>query len=104
MYFLFDKVYVGGRNRLFQLSSQLKNKITVEIGPRNATDNFIPDAENKMIDNINKVLLIDYNIKRLITCNTVPIRSCSTRSLQNIAFSDLNVLIPVVSETEGNVT
>lgn len=108
MHFLTDKVYVSGRNRLFQLSSDLQIKETVNIGPRNAWDNCDlfdcdPDAQNKIIDNINKVLLIDYNKKRLITCNTVPHGSCSTRNLQNISFPEKDILEAVVAKTESNL-
>lgn len=100
-------MYVGGRNRLFQLSSDLRIEVTVNIGPRNASDNCDlfdcdPDAYNKIIDNINKVLLIDYNKNRLITCNTVPLGSCSTRRLQNISFPEEDNKESVVAKTESN--
>lgn len=59
---------------------------------------------NKLIDNINKVLLIDYNKYRLITCNTMPQGECSTRSLQNISTLEQNVPdCVVVTKTESNV-
>lgn len=50
--------------------------VEVEIGPRNS------------FDNMNKVLLIDTDKNRLITCNTLPMGACSTKNLQNISFSD----------------
>lgn len=101
------KVYVGGRNKLFQLTSELQNIAEVEIGPQNASVNCDfdcpPNAKNEQIDNINKVLLIDYNQNQLIVCNTLPFGACSTRSLQNISLPEGNVKEMIVAKTEGNI-
>ncbi|XP_055301247.1 plexin-A4-like [Sitodiplosis mosellana] len=104
-------VYVGGRNKLFQLTSDLKNITEAEIGPRNSFDNCnlfdyfsLECQQAKRIDNMNKVLLIDYNIRRLITCNTVPQGACSTRSLQNISLPEENITEFVIAKTENQST
>lgn len=74
-YFHIEKVYIGGRNKLYQLSSDLEEMVEVKTGPRNS------------FDNMNKVLLIDTDTNRLITCNTSPMGACSTRNLLNISES-----------------
>lgn len=101
-----DKVYVGGRNRLFQLTSDLQIQANLTIGPRKANENlnifdYMEEPANKFIDNVNKVLLIESKKNRLITCNTVPFGSCSTRSLQNISLPEKDVMESIVAKTEG---
>ena len=86
-YFQIEKVYVGGRNKLYQLSSDLEEIVEVEIGPRNSSKqcSFF-DCE--VVDNMNKVLLIDADENRLIACNMLPMGACTTRSLDNISISE----------------
>lgn len=69
-------VYVGGVNRLYQLSPELDRQVTVETGPREdspdcpAVDCF-GSVVTRPTDNINKALVIDYTDTRLIACGTL---------------------------------
>ena len=92
-YFQIEKVYVGGRNKLYQLSSDLEEMVEVKIGPRNS------------FDNMNKVLLSDTDKNRLITCNTSPMGACSTRNLQNISVSkNFETAKYLVATNESKIT
>lgn len=92
-YSFIRKVYIGGRNRLYQLTSDLEVVATVKTG----------ENQNDSIgDNINKVLLIDYSSNSLITCASNR-GQCSTRNLQNISLPEQNVVSAIVSTSESKV-
>lgn len=81
-------MFVGGRNHLYELSTNLDVVATVKTGPRNDSDN------------INKVLLIDYSTGRLITCGSLFQGVCSVRSLQNITSPEQDVVDAIVGNSE----
>ena len=69
-------VYVGGVNRLYQLSPELERRMAVETGAKedspecSAVD--CPDyVIKKLTDNVNKALVIDYTDTQLIACGTL---------------------------------
>lgn len=101
-------MYVGGRNKLFQLTPNLQNMATVTTGPQYSSCSFfdyclLECQHDILIDNINKVLLVDHNINKLITCNTVPKGTCSVRSLKNISLPEENDTDSVIARTESTV-
>ena len=69
-------VYVGGVNRLYQLSPDLERHVTVETGPRDDSPNCpavdcLDSVDKQKTDNFNKALVIDYTDTRLIACGTL---------------------------------
>lgn len=69
-------VYVGGVNRLYQLSPELDKQVTVETGPRDDSPecpavDCLGSVVKKSTDNVNKALVIDYTDTRLIACGTL---------------------------------
>lgn len=92
-FFIFvDKIFIGGRNRLFELTPDLDLINTVNIAPQNG---FIDDINT----NINTVLLIDYDSNRLITCASLH-GSCSTRHLGDINYEQ-DIKNFIVADSEG---
>ena len=69
-------VYVGGTNRLYQLSPDLERQVTLETGPRDDSPecpavDCLGSVTKRSTDNINKALVIDYTDTRLIACGTL---------------------------------
>ena len=69
-------VYVGGVNRLYQLSPELERQVTVETGPREDSPecpavDCLGSVVKRPTDNVNKALVIDYTDTRLIACGTL---------------------------------
>lgn len=104
----FKKVFIGGRNRLYQLSPDLDIVATAKTGPRNDSKDcsFNECTQNltrKLTDNINKVLLIDYSTSRLITCGSLFQGICSVRSLQNISSPEQDIVEAIVANSESEL-
>lgn len=100
------KVFIGGRNRLYQLSPDLDIVATAKTGPRNdskdcSISECTQNLTRKLTDNINKVLLIDYSTSRLITCGSLFQGICSVRSLQNISSPEQDVVEAIVANSES---
>lgn len=93
------KVYVGGRNRLYQLTSDLDIVASVQTGPQNDS---IAECASQLADNVNKVLLIDYSAKQLIVCGSIQ-GKCATRNLQNISLPQGNVVAAIVSSSKSKI-
>jgi plexin A len=69
-------VYIGGVNRLYQLSPELERQVTVETGPREDSPecpavDCLGSVVKRLTDNVNKALVIDYTDTRLIACGTL---------------------------------
>lgn len=99
-----DKIFIGGRNKLYQLTADLNKIAEVNTGPRNeyidcSFQHCANGANEKSVDNINKVLLIDYDSNRLIACGSFH-GSCSTRHLSDITFEQ-DAIEWVVADTES---
>lgn len=109
LHFIFHsnaQIFIGGRNRLFQLSPDLDIVETAITGPKNDSKDcsFYECTQNvtrKSTDNVNKVLLIDYSTSRLITCGSLFQGICSVRSLQNVSQVEQEVLEAVVANNES---
>lgn len=100
-----DKIFVAGRNRLYQLTPDLDIIATVRTGPKKMSEICDePECDNKQVDNINKVLLIDYSLDRVIICGTMYYGSCSTRNALNILSSTFeeDTLSEIVAESESS--
>ncbi|CAH1265846.1 PLXNA1 [Branchiostoma lanceolatum] len=87
------KVYIGAVNNLYQLNRQLTEEKRVSTGPRLDSVNCAgPDEEGDTscpdrvdTSNVNKILAIDHQGDRLITCGTVYHGICQVRNLRDIS-------------------
>lgn len=103
------RVYVGGINRLYQLSPDLQLHQTEITGPQNdsndCTVSECPAQITKNLkDNINKVLLIDRTTSRLISCGSLFQGTCTVRSLQNVSIIEQDVQDAIVANDEHSST
>ena len=63
-----------------------------------------PSAQEKLTDNTNKVLLINYRDSQLISCGSLFQGACTVRSLQNISDEWQQVREPVVANDDKSST
>lgn len=103
------RVFVGGVNRLYQLSPDLELHETVKTGPQNdSVECTILDcplnAVRKPTDNYNKVLLIDRATSRLIACGSLFQGTCTVRNLQNVSIVEHEVPDAVVANDDNSST
>lgn len=91
-----NTIFIGGENVLLKASAtlvELKKNIT---GPKLDYVNCITDKDcsGQMTNNRNKVLLIDYRKRRLITCGSLKHGVCQMRSLDTLAIeTDSNTFV-----------
>ncbi|RWS21949.1 Plexin-A4-like protein, partial [Leptotrombidium deliense] len=83
-----EQVYVGGVNKIYQLSRNLKLEAVAEMGPQDDSPEcnaqFCSQAMKRKTDYWNKVLLIDYPQSRLISCGSLFQGICSVHKLDNV--------------------
>lgn len=84
------RVFVGGVNKLYQLSPDLELVVKETTGPKNdSTECSMIDCPagvvKKLADNVNKALVIDYTTTRLISCGSLFQGMCTVRNLHNIS-------------------
>jgi plexin A len=70
------RVYVGAVNRLYQFSPDLDLVMEEETGPKKDSPECSMidcprEAVRKLLDNVNKALVIDYTTTRLISCGSL---------------------------------
>lgn len=93
-------LYVGAVNKLFQLNGDLEVMDEVTTGPRldharcttafgeaSCGDGGTVWYSTVETDNANKVLVLDYDNNRLITCGTIFQGTCQARSVSNLSFA-----------------
>ncbi|GFO06429.1 H(+)/cl(-) exchange transporter 3-like [Plakobranchus ocellatus] len=83
-------VFVGGENRLYQLTDGLKLLVEVKTGPMDDSDKCFPPPEACFVNrtatnNYNKILVVDKDRRNLIACGSVYQGKCEARSLMNIS-------------------
>ena len=85
------QVYIGGVNRIYQLSAQLQLEAEAIMGPQEdssdcpVTRNCPNIQTKKLTDYYNKVLVIDYAQSRLITCGSLFQGICSVHKLDDVS-------------------
>lgn len=83
-------VYVGARNRLFQLDRDLREALEVLTGPVNDSKECLPPItetncpQARITSNHNKLLLVDRYSQELISCGSVNQGICEKRNLADI--------------------
>lgn len=83
------QVYVGGVNRIYQLSTQLALDAVAIMGPKEDSADCpgtrnCPNVVKKSTDYYNKVLVVDYAQSRLISCGSLFQGVCSVHKLDNV--------------------
>lgn len=93
------KLYVGANNHLLQLDANLTLEQDISTGPRNdsplchaigCTDS---EVATTLVDNVNKILVIDQDSRNLIVCGSLSQGACYKYKLSNI--SEEPVFIPI---------
>uniref|UniRef100_A0A4D5RUF8 Putative plexins functional semaphorin receptor n=1 Tax=Ixodes scapularis TaxID=6945 RepID=A0A4D5RUF8_IXOSC len=84
------KVYVGGANRIYQLTPNLETESLAFMGPYRDSSHCSPTSgclpgQEKMRDYHTKAMAIDYSTKSLVVCGNVIRGSCTLHSLQNVS-------------------
>uniref|UniRef100_A0AAY4E0W0 Sema domain-containing protein n=1 Tax=Denticeps clupeoides TaxID=299321 RepID=A0AAY4E0W0_9TELE len=108
------RVYVGARNRLFQLSADLQLEEEDHTGPvKDSRDCLPPITEQncpqaRQTNNHNKLLLVDPYRQELISCGSVNQGICQKRSLDSVGTVLFSTERPVdtqyVAANDPNVT
>lgn len=85
------QIYVGGVNRIYQLTSSLSLEVVAEMGPKeDSADCPVTRLCNtvlkKTTDYWNKVLVIDYPQSKLISCGSLFQGICSVHHLDNVSI------------------
>uniref|UniRef100_A0A8B9LUM4 Plexin-B1 n=1 Tax=Astyanax mexicanus TaxID=7994 RepID=A0A8B9LUM4_ASTMX len=84
------RVYLGARDRLFQLSSDLELEAEAETGPVTDSRECLPPISEancpqaRWTSNHNKLLLVDPYSNQLISCGSVHQGTCQKRSLDAV--------------------
>ncbi|XP_030623634.1 plexin-B1 [Chanos chanos] len=109
-------LYVGARDRLFQLASLegLRLEVEVQTGPVRDSKECLPPVtldncpQAKQVSNHNMLLLVDPYSLQLITCGSAHQGTCQTRSLASISQVLFSAERPVdtqyVAANEPSVT
>ena len=85
------RVYVGGRNRLYQLDGSLRLELQDDTGPVTDSRECLPPVtegncpQAQLTSNHNKLLLVDPYSMELIACGSVNQGICQKRSLDSVA-------------------
>ncbi|KAG0410791.1 hypothetical protein HPB47_012089, partial [Ixodes persulcatus] len=102
------KVYVGGANRIYQLTPNLETESLAFMGPYRDSSHCSPTSgclpgQEKLRDYHTKAMAIDYLTKSLVVCGNVIRGSCTLHSLQNpISITDLFCGLDVNTPLEGS--
>uniref|UniRef100_A0A8C9V7F1 Plexin b1b n=1 Tax=Scleropages formosus TaxID=113540 RepID=A0A8C9V7F1_SCLFO len=107
-------VYVGAKDRLFQLDKDLRLLKTEETGPVTDSKECLPPItesncpQARRTSNHNKLLLVDPYSQELITCGSVNQGICQKRSLESVSHVLFSTERPVdtqyVAANDPNVT
>ncbi|XP_065209814.1 plexin-A4-like [Planococcus citri] len=82
-------VYIGGEKRIYQLSTDLELQINYTISELSPSDCTAPNCPHKLKQTTtfynNKVLVLDYQNKQLISCGTFFWGICHAHDMSNIS-------------------
>lgn len=102
------RIYVGATNWLYQFNSSLELEASVQTGP--VMDNiqcFPTDCSGQQLfslTNVNKVLVIDQEVRMLLVCGSVHQGACRRHHLEDISNYEDLVPVPVSSNDENSST
>ena len=82
-------VYVGATNTIVKLTANLTWQSNITTGPHMDNPLCLPDTQcshpRKSTDNVNKLLIINYQGNSLITCGSVFLGRCQLRDLKTLS-------------------
>lgn len=108
---LYDTVYLGATNTIYQLSgADLKEQYTQTTGP--VFDNpacGISECHGyedfmKPTQNVNKILVIDYQHRKLLSCGSTKQGACRRYQLNNIAQKEDLISMAVAANDDNSST
>lgn len=85
------KIYAGANNHLLQLSGNLTLEKDISTGPKNDSTSCHaigcddPGIATTLMDNVNKILVIDQESRNLIVCGSLSQGACYKYKLSNIS-------------------
>ncbi|UYV69640.1 PlexA [Cordylochernes scorpioides] len=84
-----EKVYVGGVNRIYQLSRDLRLEAAAVMGPKDDSPKcpvtrLCPNEPKKPTDYFNKALVIDYAQSKLVACGSLYQGICTVHNLNDV--------------------
>ncbi|XP_063219217.1 plexin-B isoform X2 [Bacillus rossius redtenbacheri] len=100
------KMYVGAVNHVLQLDSNLHVEELVSTGPRkdspqcHASGCNSPDIHTSLVDNVNKVLVLNSESRVLIACGSVSQGACYKYELGNISLQAEFVPVSIAANDE----
>lgn len=104
-----QRVFVGATNRLMQLDPNLRLEQLVITGPRNdsplchakgCSDMDIPLS---LMDNYNKILLVDHESRKLISCGSLSQGACYKYKVENIS-ADAEFVPKSIAANDANAS
>lgn len=104
------RVYVAGTNRLLQLDPDLRLEQQVITGPKNdsyschATGCHDPSMPLSLMDNYNKILLIEPESRMLISCGSLAQGACYKYKLSNISGPALFIPMAIAANDANSST
>jgi len=104
-------VYLGATNWLYQLNLNLTLDFAVRTGPVQDSPNCSPtdcsgvdDSTLRLINNTNKVLVVDPSSRMLIVCGSIHQGSCRRHVLTDIRKTEPLTGVPVAANDENSST
>lgn len=108
---LFDAVYLGATNSIYQLSgSDLTEKYQQSTGPVldnpscGITECHGYEDHMKHTQNVNKILVIDYQHQKLLACGSTKQGACRRYQLNNIAQQEDLISMAVAANDDNSST
>lgn len=104
------RLYVGGVNRIVQLDASLSLEACVINGPRkdspqcHASGCNSPEFETTLMDNVNKVLLLDAESGYVIACGSLFQGACEKYPMANVSGQSQFVPISIAANDEHSST
>lgn len=105
------RIYIGASNWIYQFSPNLTLEVAVQTGPIRDNPFCSPgDCHGveanivQLVNNINKVLVIDPHSHMLIACGSAHQGSCQRHRLSDISQREELVTVPVASNDENSST
>lgn len=105
-----ERIYVGGVNRIMQLDSSLNLEACVITGPRkdspqcHASGCNSPEVETTLMDNVNKILLLDTESGFVIACGSLFQGACEKYPMVNVSDPSQFYPISIAANDEHSST
>lgn len=101
-------IYVGGINRVIQLDSALNLRGCAVTGPRkdspqcHASGCNLPEIETTLMDNYNKILVLDSESDKVIACGSLYQGACEKFDKENVSASPSTFIALGIAANDEN--